>query len=218
LHPFALQRLAGSLLEWAVMLTPVVLYLLYLGMGVNRRKHPVVVRGGRDFLGLLFAAAGFLLVGPFSWIAHLFRPQGVTAYWTGYSIYVIGLAFLSLSAYVRRCRTLVIYNIEPTVCAEVIQFVLAELKIEYTATPGRIAFHGGRLLLDIETSFLFNNVSLRWRGEDRTLAMNIEPRLIQELQSVESERHAAGIILTLAAMVLLIFIAFALGMWWLAWL
>jgi hypothetical protein len=43
-------------------LLPLAVYLLVLG-GVNRRPHPVVVSGVWDFIGLLFAASGFLLVG-----------------------------------------------------------------------------------------------------------------------------------------------------------
>jgi hypothetical protein len=45
-------------------LLPFSVYLLILGI-VNRRSHPVVVPGTWDFVGILFAASGFLLVvGP----------------------------------------------------------------------------------------------------------------------------------------------------------
>jgi hypothetical protein len=45
-------------------LLPFSIYLLLLG-SVNRRPHPVVVSGTWDFVGILFAASGFLLVvGP----------------------------------------------------------------------------------------------------------------------------------------------------------
>lgn len=43
-------------------LLPLGIYLLVLGR-INRRPHPVVVSGVWDFLGLLFAASGFLLFG-----------------------------------------------------------------------------------------------------------------------------------------------------------
>jgi hypothetical protein len=43
-------------------LLPLAVYLLVLGR-INRRPHPVVVSGVWDFIGLLFAASGFLLVG-----------------------------------------------------------------------------------------------------------------------------------------------------------
>jgi hypothetical protein len=45
-------------------LLPFSVYLLILGI-VNRRSHPVLVPGTWDFVGILFAASGFLLVvGP----------------------------------------------------------------------------------------------------------------------------------------------------------
>jgi hypothetical protein len=45
-------------------LLPFSVYLLILGI-VNRRAHPVLVPGTWDFVGILFAASGFLLVvGP----------------------------------------------------------------------------------------------------------------------------------------------------------
>jgi hypothetical protein len=43
-------------------LLPFSIYLLVLGM-VNRRPHPLLVPGTWDFVGLVFAASGFLLVG-----------------------------------------------------------------------------------------------------------------------------------------------------------
>ncbi len=43
-------------------LLPFSIYLLVLGT-VNRRPHPLLVPGTWDFVGLVFAASGFLLVG-----------------------------------------------------------------------------------------------------------------------------------------------------------
>jgi hypothetical protein len=43
-------------------LLPLATYLLVLG-AVNRRRHPLVIPGVWDFIGVLFAASGFLLFG-----------------------------------------------------------------------------------------------------------------------------------------------------------
>jgi hypothetical protein len=43
-------------------LLPFSIYLTMLG-SVNRRRHPVMVSGVTDFIGILFAASGFLLFG-----------------------------------------------------------------------------------------------------------------------------------------------------------
>ncbi len=43
-------------------LLPLAMYLLILG-SINRRRHPLLVSGPWDFVGVLFAASGFLLFG-----------------------------------------------------------------------------------------------------------------------------------------------------------
>jgi hypothetical protein len=43
-------------------LLPLAMYLLILGT-INRRRHPLMVYGPWDFIGVLFAASGFLLFG-----------------------------------------------------------------------------------------------------------------------------------------------------------
>jgi hypothetical protein len=43
-------------------LLPLSIYLTILG-SINRRRHPVMVSGVTDFIGILFAASGFLLFG-----------------------------------------------------------------------------------------------------------------------------------------------------------
>lgn len=43
-------------------LLPLAMYLMVLGT-INRRRHPLMVAGPWDFVGVLFAASGFLLFG-----------------------------------------------------------------------------------------------------------------------------------------------------------
>jgi len=49
-------------LIFVVFFVPLAIYLLVLG-AINRRGRPLVVPGAWDFLGILFAASGFLLFG-----------------------------------------------------------------------------------------------------------------------------------------------------------
>src|SRR6516225_1457399 len=58
--PSPTQR-APSLILLAFLL-PFSIYLSILG-SINRRRHPVMVSGVTDFIGILFAASGFLLFG-----------------------------------------------------------------------------------------------------------------------------------------------------------
>jgi hypothetical protein len=57
-----IEPLKGPSLILLAFLFPLALYLLILG-AINRRTHPLMVSGPWDFVGLLFAASGFLLFG-----------------------------------------------------------------------------------------------------------------------------------------------------------
>ena len=59
--PSSPSRKAPSLILLAFLL-PFSIYLFVVG-SLNRRRHPVMVSGVTDFIGILFAASGFLLFG-----------------------------------------------------------------------------------------------------------------------------------------------------------
>src|SRR5437667_7845226 len=102
-----IDRLSAGLLEWAVMLVPVLVYLLYLALFVNRRRRPLVVSGAADQALLVVALSGFLLVGPFTWPLHFLRTVNEQTYWLGYSAYlfmVVGVVLWS----VRRRRDVLV--------------------------------------------------------------------------------------------------------------
>jgi hypothetical protein len=202
-------------MEWAIMLLPLAVYLLLMGLAVNRRARPLAVRGSRNMAGVLVALSGFLLFGPFTWVAHGFRDWGPTAYWLAYSGYLLVLGLVCGVLIRRQRNSLVLYNTPPPLFADLLQDVLNELAIPYTATPGRIAFAQGSLTLDIDSSLVLNNVTLRWRGREPELRQRIEARLLEELRQVDfsgAGSSAASSLLILAALALLAFIVFAVGL------
>ena len=98
-----LERLSAGLLEWAVMLLPLLVYLLYLAMVVNRQRRPVVVTGAADQILLLVGVSGFLVVGPFTWPLHFLRGLSDYVYWGGYVAYLLVILGVALGS-IRRQR------------------------------------------------------------------------------------------------------------------
>jgi len=107
---------------------PVAIYLLVLG-SINQRRRPVLVSGTLDFIGILFAVSGFLLLGGPAVLSSLNehgrlfwlqgKPGGADAdglwqFWlfvsAFYFLVVVGVAALVLW---RQRRLTSIYNVEP---------------------------------------------------------------------------------------------------------
>ena len=111
-------------------LLPLALYFLALAW-VNRRPRPVVVAGTWDFVGVLFAMSGFLLVGGPAMLSSLSErwrtvwllgetsslPAGLDRYreiWllvaVGYFSFVVVVSGIVLA---RRRRLTCVYNVDP---------------------------------------------------------------------------------------------------------
>jgi hypothetical protein len=127
-------------------LLPLAFYLLVLGI-VNRRPHPLLVSGVWDFIGLLFAASGFLLVGGpgilgglnerwrMYWL--LGQPPGASGgteggwqFWVFvwmlyFGLVVGGSAFLLL----RRRHVTAVYNVDPAVAEDALAEVCQVLGV-----------------------------------------------------------------------------------------
>jgi hypothetical protein len=142
------------LLTLLIFLFPVAVYCWVLGL-INRRLHPVMVPGPWDFLGLLFAASGFLLwVGP-ALLRSLFSQArgdplmgdraGVLTtllwdllqwgVWVAYFVIVLGGALLLLWA---RRRKTVIYNVDSAVLETMLTRSLARLGLAWTRQGNRL--------------------------------------------------------------------------------
>lgn len=147
-------------------LFPLTIYLLLLGM-VNRRRAPLVVSGPWDFVGVLFAASGFLLVGGPSVLAgvgdrwRMLRMAGQMRQgqmgaeewgswmlvWGVYFALVLGGAALLL--YLRRNVTS-IYNIEPAVLELLLARVLDGAGLAWMRSGNRYAIRPSNGPIDVE--------------------------------------------------------------------
>jgi hypothetical protein len=109
-------------------LLPFSIYLFVLG-SLNRRRHPVMVSGVTDFIGVLFAASGFLLLGGPSVLSSLNerwrmfwllgeRPtatsEGFWQFWIFLSVLYFLIVVTGAALVLRTQRHLTsVYNVEP---------------------------------------------------------------------------------------------------------
>ena len=114
----------------AAFLLPLALYFLALAW-VNRRPRPVVVAGTWDFVGVLFATSGFLLVGGPALLSSLSErwrwvwllgetsslPAGLDRYreiWIlGAAAYFLLVVGVSAAVLAGRRRLTCVYNVDP---------------------------------------------------------------------------------------------------------
>jgi len=214
------QQIIGHAVEWAVILLPLIIYLLVLGFAVNRRRRPLMMSGPVNMFFLLLACSGFFLFGPPSWLVHPFRHEGAASrfliallpaqfgsvlshgthrYFIAYSVYVAVLLSVAAWLMTRQRRFTFVYNIDPVQFGEFLAAQLEEMQVRYTATPGRLALAEGQLVLDLESSYLLNNVCMHWIGREPALRDKIERRLREALAREEGGPNAASAILSLAA-------------------
>ncbi len=137
----------GSVLLLLAFLLPLAFYLLVLGV-LNRRPHPLLVSGVWDFIGLLFAASGFLLFGGpgilgglnerwrMYWL--LGQPPGGGGpsesgwqFWVFLSVLYFVLVVTG-SAYLlfRRRHLTAIYNVDPAAAEEALAEVCQGLGVQ----------------------------------------------------------------------------------------
>jgi len=209
-----LLRITPSLFEWAMMLLPLTIYLLWLGFEVGRKKQPYVLKGSTDTLLLVFALSGFLLLGPSTWLISRYAQAGWSTYLIAYAIYLLVVGALCLFWMRSRRHSLVVYNIDPNAFQLAFRPILDGLSIKYQMTPGRIALEGQQLVLDMEATPSLYCVTVAWAG-DAGLWLKIEQLLRAAMETLHTERNPAGAIIPLYASVLLCFISMSTVMF--AW-
>jgi hypothetical protein len=128
-------------------LLPLGVYLLALGL-VNRRPRPVLVGGVWDFIGLLFAASGFILFGGPAALSGLEerwrlywllgqRPGAASGAGEGWPLWALlsGAYFVVVVAgcallLARRRRLTAIYNVAPPALQQVLDDVFCGLGLD----------------------------------------------------------------------------------------
>jgi hypothetical protein len=207
----------GSALIFAAFLFPVALYFLVLAM-VNRCPGPVLVSGVWDFVGVLAAASGFLLLGgpavlagfnenwrPFFLLADPNAVKEVGTDALAFTVILSGgylLVVIAGSAFIlwTRRNTTVVYNVEPDVFHDRLQEVLANRKLPWTVQGRRfllgtaVATERAPAVLEVSSAPWMRNVVLRWSGDDEAgLRQQVEGELARALAGVRTEDNPMAV-------------------------
>ena len=201
-----LLNITPSLFEWAMILLPLTIYLLWLGFEVGRKKQPYVLSGRFDTLLLALALSGFLLLGPATWLIARYAQAGWSNYLIAYAVYLLIVTGLCVIWIRSRKQSLVVYNIDPNAFQPTFRPILDSLGIKYQMTPGRIALEGQQLVLDMEAMPSLYCVTVSWAG-DASIWQKIEQPLRVVLGTLATERNPAGAIIPLYASLMLCFIS-----------
>ncbi len=195
---------------------PLAIYLLILAY-LNRRRHPTVMPGTWDFVGVLFGASGFILLGGPAILTGLYEHwrlswllgdthylQGLGENWSFWvSLWVVYFAVVVVVATIalwrRRCLTS-IYNVEPTVFEDVLAQVLDRQGFEWLRqTSQRILIKTRGLsnsaqwvALDLDPFQAMRHVSLRWGQDADALRVEVERELSRILAEVPSGPNPIG--------------------------
>lgn len=214
-----LVRVAPPLMEWAVILFPLALYLIWLGFDVCRRKQPAVIRGSKDAALLALALSGFFLIGPPTWVLDRYAQVGWKSYAVGFAIYLVVLGFLAWAWVQSRRRSLVIYSIDPEVFPPLIRQALDETGEKYQITPGRLALGANKLVIDLAASPSMYCVTLSWVGDEATW-LALESKLRGMVVTVETKNNPAGAIIPLWAGLALMYCSMStvIFVWYLAYM
>lgn len=203
--------------EWGFMLLPLALYLLYLAYSVYRRDHPVLRTGTRNSLELAFAASGFLLVGPPTWILARLQFHSPQTYLLGYLAYVVLLLGWLNRELSRARRTLVIFNINPHDLREIIEGALHGRSSFERAGPSHWTLKQDQTTLHADASYWWRCCTLVFRGGNAGTIGDIRARLASALAERSADDHVVGSVLALTGGVVLLIVAmsFTLFVWYL---
>jgi hypothetical protein len=218
-------------------LFPLGVYCLILGF-INRSTHPVLIRGTWDFLGVLFAASGFLLLGGPAILNGWYEERRL-AWALGHAQLLPGLGIALWALYFTavgggsgwllwsRRHVTVIYNVDPASFEDVLAEVLKQLKMN-GVRAGNIVLLGQDSLgnqaapqLEIEAFPAMHHVTLHWRDVAAGLRGEVEAELDRALGGVCTPSNPAGLMLFGVAACLFALTCFGVGLFllgvWLRW-
>jgi hypothetical protein len=194
---------------------PLAVYLLVLGF-LNRHRHPFLVSGVWDGIGLLFGVSGFLFfAGPailsalserWRWFWLLGKSDvsfaGSESAWPVWAF----LAFLYVLLIVggaswylwRQLRVTAIYNSNADLVERTVTEICKDSGINPMQSGNVFLFEPSadgreqRTLLEVESFPLMSHVTLRWEPADSPLRRNVETELGRRLAETFSDDSLRG--------------------------
>lgn len=172
-------------------LTPLTLYLFWLGH-VNRRDRPTVVAAGWDFVALLAGLSGFIVCGSALllafvvarsrlWGGHTFAEikkswgQDQGAWVAGLVVYLTALGLAVGLTLVARRRTLVAYNTDLDTAEAALAVVFEEMNVP--AKRFGNLWSDGRGLVEVVPFHQFRHVTIRLVAPDPRLCEELDRRI-----------------------------------------
>jgi hypothetical protein len=207
---------------------PLAIYLLFLGL-LNRHRHPLLVSGVWDGIGLLFGVSGFLLfAGPAAlsalserwrwfWLlgrgdSSLVAAEGAWPMWSFlallYFLLIIGGAALYLW---HQLRLTAIYNSNADGIERAVTDICKEMGINLVRSGNRfLVGHSADgsedgAILEVESFPLLRHVTLRWEPAASPLRRLVETELRRRLSETFAGDSLLGAWLLSLGFVLLSF-------------
>lgn len=224
-------------MTFLIFLFPLAVYCLILSH-LNRGRHALLVSGTWDFVGVLFAASGILLLGGPAILDGLYEqrrlawvlgrpvwvpvesdlPWGVwVSLWAAYFVVVVGGAAWLLR---RRRSVTAVYNVTPDLLSRALDETLHRLGWQGTSAGNRLIIHPAgdksAAAVEFDTFPALRHVTLCWHGEPGAVRGEVEAELAIVLSEVDSGYNPAAAWFLGAALVLMCTVLF--GMLLLLWL
>ncbi len=212
---------------FVVFFVPLAVYLLILGH-INRGPRPVIVSGTWDFVGILFAASGFLLAGgpailtAFDERWRMFWLVAERARFVGPAlpgvllavVYFLVVVIGCIVVFVRRRQLTCIYNVEPAEVENALLESCQHLGLDPIHSGNLLVFGlsldgpalsaaGQNAILEMEPFTAGMHVTLRWDPHDSPLRPALEAELDRRLVLRGAPEHDTGTWLSLAGFGLL---------------
>jgi len=192
-------------------LIPPAIYLMTLTFR-NRGRHPILLAGHWDFVGVVFALSGFLLFGGPAILGALYQRwridwilgrtrilNGIADHWVFWvSLWVLYFAAVSGCVALligRRRNQTSIYNIEPDDFAPLFLDVLKRLGVASSWNGTSRVVVGepeGRTAVDIESFPILRHVTLRWLGDHDGIRDPVEEELALTLKRTPAANSAVS--------------------------
>lgn len=218
MHTSPMVFLAGFLL-------PLACYLLALGL-INRRSYPLVVSGVWDFIALLGAVAGFLLLGGpliierlaerlvLGWLAHpRTGEETITPVQLKLllgAIYFVVVAGGTAFLLARQRHFTSIYNVDLEQLEEALEEAFGRRGLQPLRSGRTFFFRAAdavegaapAAVLELEPFGAFRHVTLRWDPATGPMRVEVEEELARHLADSPTEPGEVSFWLTLAGLFL----------------
>lgn len=199
-----------------ILFLPVAIYLIWVG-GISRQSRPVIVNGSWDFVALVFAASGLILVGipavitslNDTWRRYWLTGEGVIplaslegSRWFWISIwffyFVMVVILVSIFIYRRRCFTC-FYNIDSNDFNQAINDAIADSRCDirkfgnfYLLNDETVA---SKETMEVEVFPLLRNGSIFFNQPEGLVSRQINDSVSNSVQQMFTKDHWGGLIL-----------------------